>query len=176
MGNYIVIAYPLLICCYVVRRQRLIFDLPQGKHCYCCSICYYSYRGVATMVDRHYHITCWLVTSFISLYGNIKSSIFTSLSSSHSFFVHVCSSHVGACVLLLPPPKVNFVNVFIITCYISLFSIIRLLHVPIVTIVLYGFIVFLPFSYGYPALSNEQVLSRQWQPLWHLLYHKTVTQ
>lgn len=34
MGNYIIMTYPLLICCYVVRRQRLIFDLPQGKLCY----------------------------------------------------------------------------------------------------------------------------------------------
>ena len=63
------------------------------------------------MVDRHYHITCCLVTSFISLYGNIKSSIFTSLSSSCSFLVHVYSGHVGAHVLLLSPAEVIIINI-----------------------------------------------------------------
>lgn len=125
------------------------------------------------MVDRHCYIASWLVASFSSLYGNIKSTILTSLPSSRSLPLYVHSSYAGALLLLLCLQEV-WINIITYHYYYVIYRINQLLHVAIVVIVLYGFIVFFPFAYGYPALSNEQVLSRQWQPLWHLLYHKTI--
>lgn len=137
-----IMIYPLLICCYVVRRQRLIFDLPQGE---------WQQWWIGTAIL----LVGWLL--HLSPYMAISRVLFL-----HHYL-----------------PAVPFLCMFIaamlehVCYYCSHNRISQLLHVTMVMVVVYGFITFFPFSYGYPALRNEQVLSRQWQPLWHLLYHKT---
>lgn len=143
IGNYIIIMYPLMMCCYLVRRQRLIFDLPQGE---------WQQWWISTAIL----LAGWLL--HVAPYMGISRVLFL-----HHYL-----------------PAIPFLCMFTaamlehVCYYCSYKRISLLLHITIVTVVLYGFIMFFPFAYGYPALSNEQVLSRQWQPLWHLLYHKTI--
>lgn len=169
-----IMIYPLLICCYVVRRQRLIFDLPQGKQ----SLAIVTFVAIVTGEWQQW----WIGTAILLVGWLLHLSPYMAIS--RVLFLHHYLPAVPFLCMFIAAMlehvcyycshnRYGQIAVNIDLYYCALFRISQLLHVTMVMVVVYGFITFFPFSYGYPALSNEQVLSRQWQPLWHLLYHKT---
>lgn len=139
---------------YLLRRKRLNFDLSQGEH--------------STQPHTQDAFQHWCSSGGVLLVGWVVHYAPYFLLSRVLFLHHYLPAL--PCKFMLLAAVCEHAYVWIRSLPRPLHTLYYLLLLLLCVLVLTSFLVFAPFTYGYPALSREEIQWRLWKPSWDLLF------
>lgn len=140
--------FPAMSAFYLLRRKRMVFDIPQAD------FMLWWTGGVLLGVGWLLHYAPYfLLSRVLFLHHYLPALPFKFM------LMAVVMEHLltwSRQVLNRRFALLLWYSYYVVTSFITLCCVI-------------SFIVFFPFTYGYPALTRDQILARQWKSTWDLL-------